>query len=172
MFPKSVWWFLLVHLTWATMRFKITIKSPCVLGICLKHHLFPIEEYQNRSEVVLLGTEVTVRLVLLGIFWLEFLEPHRFFANRVVSGKWRLFYQKNVILQSHLWLSVFWTRAICLQKASKNDLQIKIPWQLWPNPFYSTHSAVFLSGSFGVQPRGHWLGWWNSDLRTCAPWCW
>ena len=29
---------------------------------------------------------------------------------------------------------------------------------------------VFLSGSFGVQPRGHWLRWWYSNLRTCAPW--
>lgn len=29
---------------------------------------------------------------------------------------------------------------------------------------------VFLSGSFGVQPRGHWLCWWYSNLRTCAPW--
>lgn len=140
------------------------MASPCVLGICLNHHLCLIEECQNRSEVVLLGMEGTVRLVLLGIFWLEFLEPHRFSANKVVSAKGRLFYQKNVILQSHLWLSVFLTRGICIQKwlADQNSMTTLTQWR--------GVVTVFLSGSFGVQPRGHWLCWWYSNLRTCAPW--
>lgn len=162
-----LWWFLLVHLTWATMRFKITMKSPCVLGICLNHHLFLIEEFQNRSEVVLLGMEGTVRLVLLGILWLEFLESHRFSANKVVSAKGRLFYQKNVILQSHLWLKVcFWPGEFACKKHPKMTCRWKFP---TPTQWRGV-VTVFLSGSFGVQPRGHWLRWWYSNLRTCAPW--
>ena len=46
-----LWWFLLVHQKWATMRFKTSMKSPFVVGICLKRHLFLIEESQNQSDV-------------------------------------------------------------------------------------------------------------------------
>lgn len=121
-----LWWFLLVHLTWATM------KSPCVLGICLNHHLFLIEECQNRSEVVLLGMEGTVRLVLLGIFWLEFLEPHRFSANKVVSAKGRLFYQKKCNLTKS-------SVAKCVSDQGNLPAKSIQTWladqnsQLWPN---------------------------------------